>query len=337
MSSIYLQYSLQSILKLNDQEFDLKPLLLLLNALNSSNNLRSAAMTCNFSYRKAWNLLQQFEEIFTQPLVEKQRGKGSKLSTLGLTLINLEKDNKVTLINHFNSAEIKANKILHPLLSQAEKLKIIASDSEKLNALRQQALNVEIETEGSGQALAAFADGKCEIAGFHIVTEQSTEKQFANYAQYFDPENDLFFLLEHRQQGLISHPAEPVNSLHQIVNKQLTFVNRQLGSGTRLLLENLLVTENIKPEQIKGYFHEEHTHLAVASVISSRQADAGLGVESAAKKLKLHFRVINHELYFLVFKQLNPNIQFVLEKLSAQQPVEIINYKTFLDKISLKA
>jgi len=335
MSSIKLQHTLQTKLNYDNKEFDLTPLLLLLKGLDHTGNLRAAAADCQFSYRKAWNLLDQFEKIFDQTLVEKQRGKGSKLSELGIALLNTEKQNKATVTEQLKTADISANNIIHPLLSASQPLKIIASDSEKLNILRQQQTKINLEIEGSRQALEAYAEKKCDIAGFHIAAENNNEKQMTGYRQYLDPDNDHFFLLEHRQQGFISHPENPVSSFQQIINQQLTFVNRQQGSGTRLLLEAILTEQNIKKDLLNGYFHEEHTHLAVASMIISRQADAGFGIKNVATRLNLHFSPISHELYFLVFKSITPKVKQILEKLNNQKPIEIMDYKTFIDTISL--
>ncbi len=227
MSQIKLLHSIQTSLNIDHQTFDLKALLLLLNALSRTGNLRKAATACHYSYRKAWNLLDQFETLFNQALVEKQRGKGSKLSELGVALLKIEKQNFVTVSKQLESIDINANKILQALLSTSHPFKIIASDSAKLNTLRQQYPEIKLEIEGSGQALEAYAERKCDIAGFHIEAGNYNKKQISSYSQFFDPDNDYFFLLERRQQGFISHPEQPVHSLQQIIKQQLTFVNRQ--------------------------------------------------------------------------------------------------------------
>ncbi|WP_198242885.1 substrate-binding domain-containing protein [methane-oxidizing endosymbiont of Gigantopelta aegis] len=179
-----------------------------------------------------------------------------------------------------------------------QKLRIIASDSEKLNKLRQQQLPLSLQIEGSSQALLAYAEGKCEMAGFHIAVDDANKELMDQFCQYLNHKNDQFILLEQRQQGLMSHPDKPVNTLQQLIEQKLQFVNRQTGSGTRLLLDNLLKKHHIQPQQLQGYYHEEHTHLAVATMIISRQADAGLGIESVAKQLNLHFSAITREYYF---------------------------------------
>lgn len=160
MPPIKLQHTIQTSLSYDNKELDLTPLLLLLKELDNTGNLRAAASSCQFSYRKAWNLLDQFEKIFERDLVEKQRGKGSKLSELGIALISTEKQNIATVTEQLKTADINANKTIQPLLSASQPLKIIASDSEKLNILRQQQTKINLEIEGSRQALEAYTEKK---------------------------------------------------------------------------------------------------------------------------------------------------------------------------------
>ncbi len=332
MSNINIQHSLQSYLTLHNQEYDLNPLLQLLNAIDKHGNLRAAASSCGFSYRKAWNIIQDLEAVIGYPLVKKKRGKGTQLSVLGGKLLAIKKENDVTFNDQLKAADNKANHSLQDLLSRSQALRIVASDSEKLNALRQQIPDIDLHIDGSIQALSVYTEGKCDVAGFHI-TSGNAHHQLTLYAQYLDKENDHFVLLEQRQQGIISHPDKPIDSLQQILDQQSVFVNRQQGSGTRILLDGLLKKQHINADQLQGYLHEEHTHLAVASMIISRQADAGLGIKSVANRLNLHFTPVCDELYFLVFRSKTPEIQLMLSILFNKGELEVINHNDFVNLI----
>jgi len=332
MSTIKIQHSLKTSLTHNNQEYDLSPLLQLLSAIHKHENLRTAASSCNFSYRKAWNIIKDLETVIDLPLVEKHRGKGSHLSSLGKKLLAIKKENDADFNKLLTASDNKANHSLQTLLSQSQSLRVIASDSEKLNTLRQQNLDIDLHIDGSIQALSEYAQGKCDVAGFHIAPI-NTHQQLEQYAQYLDKENDHLILLEQRQQGIISHPEHPVDTLQQILDQQLVFVNRQQGSGTRLLLDSLIRKQHINANQLPGYFHEEHTHLAVASMIISRQADAGLGIKSVADSLNLHFKPVCDELYFLVFRSKTPKIQLMLNILFNKDELKIINHKDFVKLI----
>ena len=329
MTSVSINYTLRTNLTHNGQQYDLETVLDLLKHIQLQGNLRAAADQCGYSYRKAWNILKQFESLLDTPLVEKQRGKGTQLSELGKAFLDMENENRSLFSNLLINAANKTNKALSQILFNTQLTRIIASDSEKLEKLRQQHLPIDLHIDGSKQALSAYAEGKCEIAGFHIAVGKNNHQQFNEYSQYLDSKNDQFFLLEKRQQGLISHPDNPIDSLQQLIDQQLVFVNRQSGAGTRLLLDSLLKQHHINSDDLKGYYHEEHTHLAVASMIASRQADAGLGIENAANRLKLHFTQLRSELFFLVFKSQTPGIQQVLNELSDQDSLKIMNYKAF--------
>jgi len=105
-----------------------------------------------------------------------------------------------------------------------------------------------------------------------------------------------------RQQGLMVAPGNPLG-LHtwpDLLRPQLRFVNRTLGTGTRLLLDDWLGQHGLAGEAIAGYGHEESSHAAVAACVASGQADAGLGIESAARVHGLDFVPLMHEHYWLV-------------------------------------
>jgi putative molybdopterin biosynthesis protein len=97
-------------------------------------------------------------------------------------------------------------------------------------------------------------------------------------------------------------PGNPkgISSLTDLVRKDLRFVNRQPGSGTRVLLDYELKKRNISPTEISGYEREEFTHMAVGVAIASGLADAGLAVRAAARALALDFIAIANEQYDLL-------------------------------------
>jgi putative molybdopterin biosynthesis protein len=102
--------------------------------------------------------------------------------------------------------------------------------------------------------------------------------------------------------------AEQVRSLHDLVGAPLRFINRQLGSGTRLLVDHLLREHGFDAARIAGYFDEpEVTHVAVAACVASGAADAGVGIEAAAAEFGLHFVPLVDEEYFLAC--LKPNLE----------------------------
>jgi putative molybdopterin biosynthesis protein len=99
-------------------------------------------------------------------------------------------------------------------------------------------------------------------------------------------------------------------------------VNRQAGSGTRILLDYNLARRGIKPESIKGYDHEEFTHMSVAVDVLSGAADCGMAIYAAAKALDLDFIPMDTEQYDLVIPSDfldDPNIRAVLDTIRSQR------------------
>jgi molybdate-binding protein len=108
-----------------------------------------------------------------------------------------------------------------------------------------------------------------------------------------------------RIQGLIVQKGNPLNltSISDLTNPKVRFINRQRGSGTRLLLDSLLTEKGLNPEKIKGYNNEEFTHSAVASTILANKANVGISVKNIALENKLGFIYLKDELFFLAMRK----------------------------------
>ena len=119
-----------------------------------------------------------------------------------------------------------------------------------------------------------------------------------------------------------------ISGFDDLKRTDITFVNRQKGSGTRVLLDNVLGQHNIRSEQIKGYSNELDTHLAVAGEIARGKADVGLGIQAAATTCNLGFLNLIRERYDLVIPIENYNNELLkplLEILRSQEFKKIIS------------
>ena len=157
---------------------------------------------------------------------------------------------------------------------------------------------------GSLGGIIAVKRNETHIAGSHLLDEESGEYNDSYIRKYLGNGNTLVIKCVKRQQGLMVLPGNPksINSLRDIVSKDddngiIRYVNRQKGSGTRILLDYLLKKENIPVSNIYGYDREEFTHLSVAALIASGSADAGMGIYSAAKAYGLEFIPVCQEEY----------------------------------------
>ncbi len=155
---------------------------------------------------------------------------------------------------------------------------------------------------GSLGGLAALRRGEAHLAGCHLLDTTTGEYNVAYIRRYLPDTPVAIVRLVGRTQGLITAPGNPlgVASLEELRRPEVRFVNRQRGSGTRVLLDYQLECMGVAPEAINGYQREEYSHLAVAAAVSGGSADAGLGILSAARALGLDFIPLLAEEYDLV-------------------------------------
>ncbi|WP_031517956.1 molybdopterin biosynthesis protein [Desulfofalx alkaliphila] len=154
---------------------------------------------------------------------------------------------------------------------------------------------------GSLGGLTALKRKEAHCAGTHLLDEETGDYN-VSYIKRLLPDRKMVLVnLVYREQGLIVAKGNPKNitGLADLVNPGLSFVNRQRGAGTRILLDFKLKELGISPEQVHGYQHEEYTHMAVAAAVASGSADAGLGIKAAAKALGLDFIGVIEERYDL--------------------------------------
>ncbi|WP_292489389.1 molybdopterin biosynthesis protein [Methanoculleus sp. 10] len=147
---------------------------------------------------------------------------------------------------------------------------------------------------GSMGGVIALKKEECHAAPMHLLAPDGTYN--THYLERYMPGADLALLcVAERQQGVISRDGLSFDDL-----PGKTFINRQKGSGTRMLLDHSLAARGIDPASIPGYGREATTHLAVALAVRTGEADAGMGVYSAAKALGLAFVPVATERYELV-------------------------------------
>ncbi len=173
-----------------------------------------------------------------------------------------------------------------------------------LDMLRQrvEGLQTEVTHAGSLGGLIALQEERADLAGTHLLDEETGEYNFP-YVKRILPGRELAVVnLSFRIQGLMFARGNPgrITGLPDLLRPDITFVNRQKGSGTRVLLDLQLKRQGITPSDIKGYDVEFDSHLAVASHIFHSNADVGLGIEAAAASCNLDFMPMFRERYDLV-------------------------------------
>ncbi|MBE3127490.1 MAG: molybdopterin biosynthesis protein [Candidatus Atribacteria bacterium] len=158
---------------------------------------------------------------------------------------------------------------------------------------------------GSMGGLLALKQKRTHLATAHLLDPESGEYNFS-YIKKMLPQRELIVVnLTYREQGIMVKRGNPKNikGIDDLVKKDIKFINRQKGSGTRVLLDYLLKKKGINPLDIQGYSKEEYTHLMVASAVTEGSVDAGLGILSAVKAFHLDFVPVAKERYDIIIPE----------------------------------
>ena len=155
---------------------------------------------------------------------------------------------------------------------------------------------------GSMGGIMAIRRGEAHAAGCHLLDTETGEYNTAFIKKYFPKGGVKLLRCVGRQQGLMLQKGNPlgIEKFADIARPGLRFVNRQKGSGTRILTDYLCKKEGLAPETIYGYDREELTHTSVAAQLASGSADAGMGIYSAAQLYDLDFLPVCIEEYDLI-------------------------------------
>lgn len=182
---------------------------------------------------------------------------------------------------------------------------------------------------GSMGGIMALKNEETHIAPIHLLDMETGEYNISYITKYLKNKNMALIKGVKRIQGLMVQKGNPLSlkSISDISEKNVRFVNRQRGAGTRLLLDYYLKKLHISPEQINGYEREEFTHLSVAAAVANGDVDCGLGVYSAADMMGLDFiPVCNEEYDFAV------PVQY-LELDTIKELLQVMKSSEFLKKL----
>ena len=165
-------------------------------------------------------------------------------------------------------------------------------------------VNVVSSHVGSMGAIMALRSREAHLGGVHLLDMETGVYNISYIEKYFPKGGVTLVRCVNRQQGIMVAKGNPKNIQTVKDLKGISYVNRQKGAGTRVLLDYLLEKEGMTPDDIYGYTREEYTHTAVAAAIAAGGADAGLGIYSAAHTYDLDFIPLWDEEYdFLVLTE----------------------------------
>ena len=241
-----------------------------------------------------------------------------------------EADGIIRVPNHVEGLkphEPVTAELLRPLSSINNTIVVVGSHDNTLDFLADQiraghsSLTLSSSHVGSMGGLMAVKKGVCHLAGSHLLDTMDGSYNVSYIEKYLPGIGVKLVNLVLRDQGLIISPGNPksIKGVEDLGRDDITFINRQIGSGTRILLDYRLKQLNIDPGAISGYENEEFTHMSVAVAVLSGSVDVSLGIYAAAKALNLDFIPVVTEQYDLVIPEEHfetENIQILLETIN---------------------
>jgi putative molybdopterin biosynthesis protein len=286
------------------------PVVDLLVAVRDAGSIAQAATLMGCSYRHVWGALRKWEATFGEPLVSWTQGQPARLTEFGQRLLWAEMRARTRMQPHIDALRADLARVVAEARDERQQLLALhASHDLALPRLREHAaqndaLHLDIRFMGSIESLRSLNAGHCLVAGFHVPALEGAAPLFAQALKpLLHPGEHKLIGCARRTQGLMMRRehAGRVQSVADLAQPGLRYVNRQVGSGTRLLIDQLLHNHALVPAQVAGYdTGVEESHVAVAATVASGAADVGPGVEAAALEFGLHFVPLVEEDYFLV-------------------------------------
>jgi putative molybdopterin biosynthesis protein len=281
----------------------------LLHAVQEHGSISGAARELGLSYRHVWGELRRWEAQLAHPLIVWEKGQRARLAPFGEKLLWAERQAQARLAPQIEALQAELERAFAVAFDDAAQvLTLFASHDDGLSLLRgfaaaQAGLHLDVRFCGSVDAIAALNAGRCTLAGFHSSQQPGlgslTQR---SYQPLLQPGRHKLIGFAERSQGLMVAPGNPLRlaTMADVVRRRARFVNRPTGSGTRLLCEELLARERLGTGDFAGPERAEPSHAAVAQAVASGSADAGLGIEAAARARGLEFVPLLQERYYLV-------------------------------------
>ena len=183
---------------------------------------------------------------------------------------------------------------------------------------------------GSMGGITAIKRKEAHMGGIHLLSEDDGTYNINYLKKYFKPGEVVLIECVKRVQGLMVPSGNPmgIRSIGDLERDEIRFINRQKGSGTRILLDYLLKSARIDPSKIVGYEREEFTHTGVTALVASGSGNVGLGIYSAANLYGLDFITVFEEQYDLIV------LKTALEMPSVQRFLKVLTGKEFARRLT---
>lgn len=291
------------------------PLIDLLQAVSSQGSISGGARALGLSYRHVWGELKRWENELGNELVVWEKGQSARLTEFGAKLMWAERQAQARLAPQIEALRGELERSFAQAFDDSvHVVTLYASHDDALSALREHALqqarelghsplHLDIRFTGSVDAIRALNEGRCVMAGFHTLQNTGSKTLTERtYKPLLQPGQHKIIGFARRTQGLMVAKGNPLalHTLSDLAQHGARFANRALGTGTRVVLDELLAQCGLAAADIRGYECTEPSHAAVAHAVAAGQADAGMGIAAAAQRAGLDFVPLADERYHLV-------------------------------------
>jgi len=285
-------------------------LLRLVDAVAKSGSLKQAAKALGVSYRYAWGLLGEAERAFGAPLVELERGRGARPTALGEKLLWADRLIHAALEPQFMQLRHEVESGLAKALPRSIPHLVVHASHDvaltELPALCAERVDVDLVFRGADECLAGLANGKCDVAGFHVADAlPRAAAAAAALGHWLDPRKHCLIHFIAREQGLIAAPDSHIRSVHDLTRPGVRFINRQSGGSARRSGEE-----------------------SVAAAVGRTRRCAAFGLRADATRYRLDFVPLAVERYFLAIAR------SAVRSDAMQALVEVLKGREFAQRVA---
>ncbi len=265
-------------------------------------SLFEAAKKTGNSYRGVWDKLNSAEEALTTTLIHRTKGHGSKLTSFGEFFLEFIDEMQLSNDKYVKTyQDVLSKKIGEADVVNSKRWRFTSSSDAIIQKSVSEMKGFELKIAGSSDALEKLLNDEADLAGYHV---SDMKKSKAIHSRLSKSDIQVYPVMK-RVQGLMVKKGNPlgIESLLDLTNPKIRFINRQIGSGTRQLLDTLLIEGDISPNDVHGYLQEEFTHTAISNAILASNADVGMGVKNVAMENDLSFIPLKDEIFFVAMKK----------------------------------
>jgi len=306
----------------------------ILEGIKKFGSFMATAKSLGMTYAHVWIVVDELSKRVGEPVVRAQRGGetggGATLTDAGNRLLEEYKalEEKV-------SSFLGSKKEFIFLEFKRPDLSIIGSSCVGVKILAEmvKGFSTEVVEVGSTAGLTAIMLGEADVAGIHLFDEESKTYNVPFVRRAWPSGMAVLIRGYTREQGLMVKRGNPkdIRSVEDLGRRGVRLINRNLGSGTRELLDRLLREHRIAAKDVKGYDFEVRTHEEVARAVEEGRADVGLGLRATASVLGLDFMKICDESFDFVAERRRlgkPSVRAFIEALKSPRFKEELGRRT---------